>query len=81
MSKYVYILNSDVDETQYYVGITSNLEQRLQKHNEGGSPHTSQFRPWRLLVSIQFQDESRASEFERYLKSPSGRAFAVKHFR
>jgi predicted GIY-YIG superfamily endonuclease len=81
LSKYAYILKSEVDETQYYVGVTSNLKQRLQKHNEGGSPYTSQFRPWRLLVSIQFQDESRASEFERYLKSPSVRAFAAKHFR
>jgi predicted GIY-YIG superfamily endonuclease len=78
--KYVYILHSDVDETQYYVGITSNLEQRLQKHNDGGSPHTSRFRPWRIIVSIRFEDETRTLEFERYLKSPSGRAFAVKHF-
>jgi len=29
---------------------------------------------------MQFEDEQRAAEFERYLKSGSGRAFAGKYF-
>ncbi len=77
----VYILQSLKDPTQYYVGSTTHLDTRIRKHNEGGSPHTSQFRPWRLAVSIRFEDDARARQFERYLKSPSGRAFSARHFR
>jgi hypothetical protein len=28
---------------------------------------------------IRFEDDARAFGFEKYLKSPSGRAFAKKH--
>ncbi len=77
----VYILQSLKDPTRYYVGATTHVDARIRKHNEGGSPHTSRFRPWRLTVSIRFEDDGRARQFERYLKSPSGRAFAAKHFR
>jgi hypothetical protein len=31
-------------------------------------------------VTIHFPDEQRALDFERYLKSGSGRAFARRHF-
>jgi putative endonuclease len=75
--KYVYILESDTDE-HFYVGITADLRQRLAKHNAGEVPHTSKFRPWRLKTYVAFSNERQASEFERYLKSGSGRAFARK---
>jgi predicted GIY-YIG superfamily endonuclease len=55
-------------------------EQALLAHNAGGSPHTARFKPWKLLVSIEFPDQSTAARFERYLKSGSGRAFAKRHF-
>jgi hypothetical protein len=33
-----------------------------------------------VRTAVAFRDPSRAAEFERYLKSHSGRAFAKKHF-
>jgi hypothetical protein len=36
--------------------------------------------PWVVTTRIEFEDAYRAAAFERYLKSPSGRAFARKHF-
>jgi hypothetical protein len=36
--------------------------------------------PWQLHVTIDPPDEQRAVDFERYLKSGSGRAFAKRHF-
>jgi hypothetical protein len=33
-----------------------------------------------MVVFLRFEDDARAWEFERYLKSGSGRAFAKKHF-
>ena len=75
--KYVYILESEDDE-HFYVGMTADLRKRLAKHNAGEVPHTSKFKPWRLKTYVAFSDERQASEFEKYLKSGSGRAFARK---
>jgi len=78
--KYVYLLQSVPNPEQRYIGLTSSLGKRLKEHNSGKSPHSSRHRPWRVVAAIQFEDEQRAAEFERYLKSGSGRAFANKHF-
>lgn len=75
---YVYILISEVDESHYYVGFTTNLNKRLAEHNAGKANYTSKHRPWRVKTAVAFTDETRALAFERYLKSPSGRAFAKK---
>ena len=58
--------------------LTEDLKARLAKHNEGGVPHTAKFRPWRIKTAIAFTDAEKARIFEKYLKSPSGRAFAKK---
>ena len=78
--KCVYLIESLAAQNQRYIGITSDLEARLRAHNAGGSPHTSKYRPWRLVTHLCFQNEPRAVEFERYLKSGSGHAFAKKRF-
>ena len=75
---YVYILQSKVDSDRYYVGLTDDLRSRLQRHNSGQAPHTSKFIPWRIKTAIAFTDRERAADFERYLKTASGRAFAKK---
>jgi predicted GIY-YIG superfamily endonuclease len=77
----VYILQSDKDPQRYYTGLTSNIAARLKDHNEGRCSHTATGRPWRIVVGIEFADNERALAFERYLKSGSGWAFAVRHFR
>ena len=78
--KYVYLIQSLTVPSQRHIGITANLDERLRAHNAGGSPHTSKDRPWKLVLHLCFQDEQRAVEFERYLKSGSGHAFANKRF-
>ncbi len=78
--KYVYLIQSLTVPNQRYIGITTNLDERLRAHNAGGSPHTSKYRPWKLVLHLCFKDELRAGEFERYLKSGSGHAFANKRF-
>ncbi|MBL8174315.1 MAG: GIY-YIG nuclease family protein [Bryobacterales bacterium] len=76
---YVYLLRSESHPTERYTGMTSDLRARLAKHNEGGVPHTSQFRPWSLHCYFAFRTKEQATAFERYLKSGSGRAFANRH--
>ena len=75
---YVYILQSLNLPDHFYVGLTEDLKQRLVKHNAGEVPHSSRFRPWRIKTAVAFTERSRAADFERYLKSASGRAFAKK---
>jgi putative endonuclease len=75
---YVYIIRSINYSEIIYVGYTTNLEQRLETHNFGGSIHTAKYKPWKLEVSLTFNDEQMAKNFEKYLKSQSGRAFMKK---
>jgi putative endonuclease len=76
--KYVYILQSIETAERYYVGVTDDLKARLLKHNAHEVPHTSKYAPWALKTYVGFSEDQRALEFERYLKSASGRAFAKK---
>jgi len=75
---YVYLLQSTSHPEQRYVGFTEDLRRRVRIHNDGGSPHTSKYRPWQLVMYLAFSDKSKAVTFERYLKSGSGHAFANK---
>ena len=77
---YVYRIRSQKFPEQVYVGLTDDLAERLKKHNEGGSPHTSKYRPWMIEVAIAFNTREKAARFESYLKSGSGREFALRHF-
>jgi predicted GIY-YIG superfamily endonuclease len=75
---YVYILQSEIDQRRFYTGFTEDLESRLKLHNSRGSQHTSKYSPWRVKTAIAFDDRQKALNFEEYLKSSSGRAFAKK---
>ena len=76
----VYVIRSDRNPSRHYVGITSNIRNRLEWHNHGPSGYTVSYRPWSLVVSIGFPTERGAVRFEKYLKTGSGRAFANRHF-
>jgi putative endonuclease len=77
---YVYQLVSEIDPSRHYTGMTTDLKERLERHNRGAVPHTAKFCPWRIEVAISFREEAKARVFELYLKYHSGRAFAKKHF-
>lgn len=77
---YVYFIQSIANSNIVYVGYTTNLKQRLETHNSGGSIHTSQHRPWELIMFLGFKDQAKAKAFEKYLKSQSGRSFTQKRF-
>jgi len=79
--RFVYILKSETDPRRYYTGVTSDLSMRLADHNDGRCAHTASARPWIPMVVIEFIDERRALDFERYLKSGSGVSFSQRHFR
>ena len=78
---YVYILQSLGHPDQCYTGLCQDVAARLSSRNAGQSPHTSKFKPWRLLSYHYFDRPETAAAFERYFKSGSGRAFANKRLR
>ena len=77
---FVYLIQSETNTDQRYIGVTSNLDQRIKDHNNGQSKHTKKFKPWKIVSYHAFKEEKKAKEFEYYLKTGSGRAFANKRF-
>ena len=75
---YVYILKCR-DDT-YYTGCTGNLNQRLEAHRNKKVHYTSTKLPVSLEFYCVFADKYKAYNFEKYLKSGSGKAFSKKRF-
>lgn len=61
-----------------YVGYTSNVEKRLNEHNEGLNKSTKAYRPFKLDAYIAVQTKEKAKDLEKYFKTGSGIAFARK---
>jgi predicted GIY-YIG superfamily endonuclease len=73
---YVYILKCADQKT--YIGCSSDLKERLGRHKSGNVPATKTRLPIKLISYFAFSDKYKAFEFEKYLKSASGRAFLKK---
>jgi len=77
---WVYVLRSVKSRERMYVGLTEDIDRRVDEHNAGKSNSTYRFRPWKCEVKIWFDDPEKAKRFESYLKTGSGRTFSKRHF-
>ena len=77
---YVYVLQSLSDPDKFYTGYTADLKERLAQHNRGHIGHTDKYRPWKVKIYFAIENEYKAKDFEKYLKSQCGREFIKKHF-
>ena len=77
---HVYVLRSRADPRRHYVGSAHHVARRLAEHNRGLVRTTKGNLPWELIVSLWFPNRQTARDFERYLTTGSGRAFAKRHF-
>lgn len=75
---YVYLIKSINFPEITYVGYTTNINERLETHNSGGSIYTKKDRCRELVMCVAFKNMVCEKEFEQSLKSQSGRAFAKK---
>jgi putative endonuclease len=75
---YVYILRCA--DAKHYVGYTKDFKDRMARHRRGGVKFTSSRLPFEVLTVIALPDKYKALKLEDYLKTGSGRAFALKHF-
>ncbi|MEF3691891.1 MAG: GIY-YIG nuclease family protein [Candidatus Moraniibacteriota bacterium] len=64
----------------FYVGCMDNLKERLARHQKGYVSATANRLPIELEFYFAISDKYKAFEFEKYLKTGSGRAFVKKHF-
>ncbi len=76
---YVYVLRSRPYSFRLYIGLTQDVERKVQQHNRGDTPYTRTYSPWELEAYVAFKNRQVAEAFERYLKSGSGHAFLKKH--
>jgi predicted GIY-YIG superfamily endonuclease len=78
-SKFFYVYILACNDGQLYTGCTSNLKERFNRHHKGWVAVTKNRRPVQLKWCCAFLERTAAFEFEQYLKTGSGRAFANKH--
>jgi putative endonuclease len=67
----VYVLNS-LKDNKHYVGQTSNLDRRLEEHNQGRVRWTKSHRPWKVIYVEEYSSRTEAIRREHFLKSPQG---------
>ncbi|SHJ02271.1 putative endonuclease [Tangfeifania diversioriginum] len=70
----VYILQSKKDNS-YYIGFTSDLNQRLEYHNSGKSRYTSRKMPWKIVYTEKHKTRAEAMLSERFLKKQRNKEF------
>jgi putative endonuclease len=56
-----------------YLGITNNLQRRLQEHRQKRSKGGQLIGPFSILLTEEFSDYTSAREREKFLKSGQGR--------
>ena len=66
MKYFLYILFCD--QKTYYVGITNNLERRLNQHKNKKSFYTKQFSDVQLIYKEELKSKTLAEKRERQLK-------------
>jgi putative endonuclease len=74
---FVYLLKCS--DNSNYTGCTQDLEERVKCHNSGYVESTKEKLPVEVIMYFAFKDKVKAFQFEKYLKSGSGRAFKNKH--
>ena len=65
---FVYIIYSEKID-KYYIGYTSDLHNRVRRHNANSKGFTNTGKPWTLVYFEQFDSKKEAANREKYLKA------------
>ena len=74
MQYFIYILYS-VKIDKYYVGYTTDLDNRLSEHNRGKTSFSKSGMPWIRVYFETFETKSEALKREKYIKSQKSAKF------
>ena len=64
----VYILFS-VTKDRYYIGYTSNLEERIVRHNQKSNGFTGKVNDWKVVYDEKYETKEQAQQRELQIKS------------
>ena len=70
----IYIIQSQKN-CKYYTGSCHDIEKRIERHNAGATPSTKSGRPWKLVYSESYENNSDALKREREIKSKKSRKY------
>lgn len=71
---YFYILQSELD-LSYYVGQCHNIEDRLERHNQGRNKYTKLKCPWQLVYFEEYETRSEAMSREQGIKKKKSKRY------
>ena len=71
---FVYVISSKV-KNYIYVGLTNNVERRLDEHNNGYNKTTKPYKPFELILVEKYETRVEARSREKYLKSGFGKEY------
>ena len=77
---YTYVLRSKRDG-KFYTGYTSDLKNRIEKHNRGQIESTKMRKPFELIYFEAGSDEKDAIRLEKYLKTSWGKRYIKSRLR
>lgn len=75
---YIVYAISSIKRNYIYVGLTSDLDKRLDRHNKGYERTTKPYAPFRLIYQEQQETRQEARNREKHLKSGIGKEFLRK---
>jgi putative endonuclease len=70
----VYIIYSESIDS-YYIGQTSNLQERLYRHCNSGSKSTKKAKDWKLVYKEEYNSRSESVQREREIKNKKSRKY------
>jgi len=71
---YIYVMQSEIDNN-FYVGYTSDIRIRIEKHNKGEVQSTKNRRPLKLVYWEGCLNQKDATHREKYLKTSHGKRY------
>mgnify|MGYP000456786517 CR=1 FL=1 len=70
---YIVYAISSLEANYIYVGLTSNLEERLKSHNRGYEKTTKFYAPFELIFTETCENRQEARKREKHWKSGVGK--------
>jgi putative endonuclease len=71
---FVYVLKSLKDKKRY-IGLTNNLDKRLNEHNRGKVAATKNRIPFELIYFEKYEKRDVAAKREKFFKTGRGREY------
>ena len=73
-SYFAYVLRS-LKDGKLYIGMTTDVQRRLQEHNHGKNPSTRHRLPFLLVHTEVYPSREQAAKREHFLKSGPGHKY------